>query len=118
MSDAWLKGGERFPAGAQIMLRDLGVSRALVPGFVASADASVSFDGTRILFAGKREAKGPWQVWEVAVGGGEAKRIAACTSDCVRPFYLPGDRVVYARKVERAVRAGKRCARMEARRCN
>ena len=98
MSDAWLKDGERFPAGAQIMLRDLGVSRALVTGFVASADASVSFDGTRILFAGKREAKGVWQVWEVAVGGGEAKRIAACTSDCVKPFYLPGDRIVYAMK--------------------
>ena len=72
-AEAWLRGGERFPAGAQVMVRENGNSRALVAGFAATADANVSFDGTRILFAGKREAKDSWQIWEVAVGGGEAK---------------------------------------------
>jgi hydrazine synthase alpha subunit-like protein len=99
LGEAWLKGGERFPAGAQIMLRAGGVSRVLVTGFAASADPSVSFDGTRILFAGRREAKDPWQVWEVAVAAGAAKRITTCPGDCVKPFYLPGNRVVYARKL-------------------
>src|SRR5208283_5829229 len=63
------------------------------------ADPNVSFDGTRLLFAGKREARDSWQIWEVAVGGGEAKRVTTCDGDCIRPFYLPGNRLVYARKV-------------------
>jgi len=95
---AWLQGGERFPAGARIMIRDGGVDRLLVSGFTATADPSISFDGARILFAGKREAKDSWQVWEVAVAGGEAKRITACDGDCVRPFYLPGGKLAYARQ--------------------
>ena len=96
---AWLRGGERFPASAQVMVREGGDAHALVTGFAASADANVSFDGTRILFAGKRQAKDSWQIWEIAVGGREAKRVVACNEDCVQPFYLPGDRLVYARKV-------------------
>ncbi len=96
---AWISGGERFPAGAQIMVHDGKAARHLVTGFAASADPIVSFDGTKILFAGKREPKDSWQVWEVATGGGEAKRITTCDSDCIRPFYLPGNQLVYARRV-------------------
>ncbi|MGA9564256.1 MAG: hypothetical protein WBS19_01915 [Candidatus Korobacteraceae bacterium] len=98
---AWLRGGERFPAGAQIMIQGGKGPRQLVSGIAASADPIVSFDGTRILFSGKREAKDAWQIWEVAIGGGEAKRITTCESDCIRPFYLPGNQLAYARKVER-----------------
>ena len=97
--DAWLKGGERFPAGAQVMLRDGESSRPLVADFYATADPAVSFDGTKVLFAGKRTPQDTWQVWEVAVGGGHAKRVTNCGGDCLRPLYLPGNRVVYARKV-------------------
>src|SRR5260370_31623216 len=67
--------------------------------FAASADAAVSFDGTRVLFAGKRAAADPWQVDEVWAAGGEARRVTSGTEDCIRPFYLPEDRVVYARKI-------------------
>lgn len=98
-AEAWLHGGERFPAGAQVMVREGAVERPLVSGFAATADPSVFFDGTRILFAGKRGTKDNWQIWEIAAGGGEPKRITFCTGDCVRPFYLPGSRLVYARKV-------------------
>ena len=96
--DAWIKGGDRFPAGAQVLVHQGGRSRALVTGFAATADPAVSFDGTKILFSGKQQTKDPWQIWEVAVSGGAATRITTCASDCVRPFYLPGNRLVYARK--------------------
>ena len=36
-------------------------------GFAASADANVSFDGETVLFAGKRSAGDPWQIWELAL---------------------------------------------------
>ncbi len=97
--DAWLNGGERFPAGAQVMVREAGNSRLMVAGFAATADPAASFDGMKLLFAGKREAKDAWQVWEIGVKGGEAKRVTTCEGDCVRPFYLPGGRLVYAQKM-------------------
>jgi len=95
---ATLKGGERFPAGATLQLVAAGRKRALVPGFAASADATVSFDGQRVLFSGKQKPADPWQIWEIPVAGGAAHRIVADRADVIAPFYLPGDRIVYSRR--------------------
>jgi len=93
------KPGERFPAGAMLRVRaGAGPSRALVPLFAASADATVSFDAKRVLFAGKRKAGDPWQIWEVALAGGTPQRVTSFPEDCIRPFYLPENRIVYARR--------------------
>jgi len=104
LAGAWMHGGERFPAGARVMVRHAGTSHPLVTGFAATADPSVSFDGNRVLFSAKRDAGSPWQIWEVAIRGGNAKQVTTCNVDCVRPFYLPGDRVVYARKIHNRFR--------------
>ncbi|SPE25517.1 conserved exported hypothetical protein [Acidobacteriia bacterium SbA2] len=95
---AWIRGADRFSSGATIFVRDVQGQHPLVPGFAASADSSVSFDGQRVLFAGKLKAEDPWQIWEIALAGGEPRRITSGDEDCIRPFYLPEDRVVYARK--------------------
>ena len=95
---AWMRGGDRFSAGATILVRDAQGKHALVPGFAASADSAVSFDGQRVLFAGKLKAKDPWEIWEIQFPAGAPRRITSGPEDCVRPFYLPEDRVVYARK--------------------
>jgi hypothetical protein len=91
------KGGERFPAGARIMLL-AAAPRALVSGFAASADPAVSFDGGRVLFAGKQKPGESWQVYEVPAAGGVPHRITSGGEDCVRPFYLPDDKLVYSRR--------------------
>jgi len=96
---AWMRGGERFPAGAAIILHDAAGHHAFVPDFVASADPAVSSDGQSVLFAGKHHPQDPWQVFAVAVSGGEPRRITFGPEDCIRPFYLPDDRIVYARKI-------------------
>jgi hypothetical protein len=96
---AWLHGADRFPNGANLFVLDPGNSRRLVPDFFASADASVSFDGMRILFSGKQRPSDPWQIWEVPVAGGEPTRLTSCQEDCVVPLYLPEDRIVYADRV-------------------
>ncbi|HVN03721.1 MAG TPA: hypothetical protein VMT86_04835 [Bryobacteraceae bacterium] len=97
--DAWACGQERFPRGAAIRLIAAQQARELAPAFFASADPEVSFDGQRVLFAGKQRRGDPWQIWETAVTGGEPHRIAAWTEDAIRPLYLPEGRVVYARKL-------------------
>ncbi len=98
---AWMSGAERFPSGATLMLRDANGQRALVPEFAASADAAVSFDGQRVLFAGRRKADDPWQIWELELSqvGGEPRALTSGSEACVRPMYLPDDRMVYARKI-------------------
>jgi len=95
---AWMHGGERFPAGATIMVSDAKGKHPLVAEFAASADASLSFDGQLVLFAGKKRTGDHWQIWQVPAPGGEAKRVSSGDDDCIRPFDLPDDRVVYARK--------------------
>ena len=96
---AWLHGADRFPSGAEIVLSAESGRRPLVPDFAASADPSVSFDGGKVLFAGKARASSPWQIWEVDLAGGIPRPITSYPEDCIRPFYLPDDRVVYARKI-------------------
>ena len=91
--------GERFPDGARLMIVSSGAPRALVPGFAASAEAAVSFDGKRVLFAGKEKSGGPWQVWEVDFEGGAPRRVTTGDEDCLRPFYLPDNKLVYSRRI-------------------
>jgi hypothetical protein len=97
---AWLHGADRFPRGATVLLRTGQASKPLVPDFFATADASVSFDATSVLFAGKHHAPDAWQIWEIAVPAGTVHQLTHCETDCIRPFYLPGQRFVYARKLE------------------
>lgn len=95
---AALHGGERFPQGAQLIVLRAGHTTPLVPGFAASADASVSFDADTVLFAGKKNAGDPWQIWKVPAEGGEPRLVLAAPSDLIRPMWMPGGRLVYARR--------------------
>jgi Hydrazine synthase alpha subunit middle domain len=96
---AWMRGEERFPKGAALFIKDPKSERPLLPDFVSSTDPVVSFDGQRVLFAGKARAADPWQIWEMSLKGGPPRRIPTGAEDCIRPLYLPEDRIVYARKI-------------------
>ena len=95
---AALRGQERFPRGAQLLLVHEGKPEPLVAGFAATADANVSFDGKSVLFAGKRNASDPWQVWELALADRSTRQLTSGTADTIRPLYLPGSRFVYAQR--------------------
>ena len=95
---AALSGGERFSKGAQLLLIHDGKTEPLVPDFAASADASVSFDGGSVLFAGKKATSDPWQIWELTLADRKVRQVITSSSDAIRPLYLPGWRVVYAQR--------------------
>jgi hypothetical protein len=97
---AWMKGEDRFPSGAAIFIHDAKGGHSLVPSFAASADTAVSFDGRNVLFAGKSTSQDHWQIWEVPLAGGDPRRITNCAQDCLRPFYLPDNSIVYAEKLD------------------
>ncbi len=79
------------------MLVSGGERRDIVPGFFAAADAAVSFDGKRVLFAGKTALVAKWQIWETDLAGGAPRRIVTSPDSCIRPLYLPDGRIVYTR---------------------
>jgi len=105
---AWIRGADRFSSNAIIFFQDASGRHPLIPSFAASADSTVSFDGKSVLFAGKQKAQDHWQIWEVELAaardvgtaGVVPRRVTSCAEDCVRPFYLPDDRVVYAKKTD------------------
>ncbi len=95
---AELKGEERFPNGAQLLLVHAGKAEPLVPGFAATADADVSFDGEFVLFAGKKSANDPWQIWEMTLQDRSVRKVTETAGDAERPFYLPGGRLLWAQR--------------------
>jgi hypothetical protein len=96
---AWLSGDERFPTGATIFLEKNGKPSPLVPAFAVSADPEISFDGQRVLFAGKQKPGDRWAIWELTLSNAALQRITPKSDDdYIRPFYLPEDRLVYTHR--------------------
>ena len=94
---AELRGLNRFPKGAAVILISGTGRQRIAPAFYASADPAVSFDGSRILFAGKTAVTGPWQIWEVSAAGGTPRQVSHCLTDCTHPLYIPDGRIAYTR---------------------
>jgi hypothetical protein len=97
--EAWLQGGERFPLGGEIVVKNGSQSHPLIAGFVSAVDPSLNFEGTSVLFAGKASVSDPWQIYEMGLSGGKPRRVTSGVDDCIRPIYLPDGRFVYARKI-------------------
>lgn len=89
----------RFPKGSHLALlspaKQAGTPVNLTPGFFAAADPQVSFNGHRVLFAGRKTRNGHWQIWEMNVDGTEKKQITRGREDCFDPAFLPRNEVVY-----------------------
>lgn len=63
-------------------------------GYVA--DATVSFDGSRVLFA-RREQDDPWwHICEIRVDGGNVRQLTRGPYHHVSPAYLPDGRIVFS----------------------
>jgi len=97
VGDAWANSEERFPSGAHLVLVSRGARHDFAPGFFASADATVSYDGKQVLFAARPSREDRWQIWESGVDGGNRHRVFTTAEDCVRPLYLPDGKVAYTR---------------------
>ncbi len=74
---------------AKLVLRTPdGAEHVLTTGFHSAADPAVSFDGKRILFAGKRTARDHWGVFEMNPDGSNARQLANDPGNCRNPVYL------------------------------
>jgi hypothetical protein len=95
-----LRGSDRFSKGAHLLIVRAGKAEPLLPEFAASADANVSFDAKTILFSGKKANTDRWQIWELTLADRSVRPVTTDASDVVKPLYLPGRRLVFARRGE------------------
>jgi hypothetical protein len=80
---------DRYVDGARIVRVDRSSGRAIVltPEFTAAADPDVSFDGKTIVFAGKRTAHAPWQIWTMRADGSHQAQLTRGPGPHVAPVY-------------------------------
>ncbi|MFQ6040635.1 MAG: hypothetical protein ACE5PV_07245, partial [Candidatus Poribacteria bacterium] len=77
------------PQGSRIVvLSPDGAISVLTPEFASACDPSVSYDGKRILFAGKRTRKERWNIWEMDIDGKNKRQITKDFGDCAEPEYM------------------------------
>jgi Hydrazine synthase alpha subunit middle domain len=90
---------ERFPQGSHLArlapgtLSDSAIN--LTSELFAAADPRVSFDASKVLFAGKKERNSGWQIWEMDADGANKRQLTRCATDCFQPAYLPRNHIVF-----------------------
>jgi len=84
--DGPLRGGCRD--GARIVRVGPGSEqRVLTTGFLGACDPDVSYDGRRMLFAGKRDAGAGWEIYEMQLDGSGVRQVTHDVGDCRSPVY-------------------------------
>ncbi len=71
------------------LLSKNGDVRVLTTDFHSGADPAVSFDGRKILFAGKKSASDRWNIFEMAADGSGVRQITKDMGNCRSPKYQP-----------------------------
>ncbi|NQV36216.1 MAG: hypothetical protein HQ515_26225, partial [Phycisphaeraceae bacterium] len=75
--------------GRLIVLRPDTSVTVLSEGFHSACDPSVSFNGSHILFAGKRNAADNWHIFEMGADGSGVRQVTQGTEDHRSPSYQP-----------------------------
>jgi hypothetical protein len=84
-ADAGLAG--TFLGAHLAMLSPSGAAKDLTADFQSAADPDVSWDGKKILFAGKKTAADLWQIYEMNADGSGARQIVTVAFNCRQPVY-------------------------------
>jgi Tol biopolymer transport system component len=83
---------DRYVDGCKIVRFSLSAPRGkvvhLTSEFLSACDPAVSFDGQKILFAGKQKKGEPWQIWQMDGSGKNKIQITHGNSDSVSPLYV------------------------------
>ncbi len=81
--------GEWGDGGRIVLVPPAGGTRILTGGFHSATEPDISFDGRRVVFAGRQEAGDPWCLWEMGVDGSGARKITCGPGGARQPIYLP-----------------------------
>ncbi|MGQ8338591.1 HzsA-related protein [Sunxiuqinia sp. A32] len=94
----------RYPLASRIVAIDLEeqdeLPVVLTKEFSSARSPEVSYTGIRMIFSAKKTEKDVWQIWEMDLSNLKSRQITDGTDDCTDPAYIPGDRIVYSKKME------------------
>ena len=76
--------------GRLVVVHPDGTKRILAESFHSVCDPDVSFDGKRLLLAGKKTAQDNWNIYEIGVDGSGLRQITQGIGDCRSPSYQSG----------------------------
>ena len=75
--------------GARLVVRDAaGKEKVLSAGFESACEPDVSFDASKVLFAGRKAGDTPWNIYEIDVDGRNLRQITHDSGNCREPRYL------------------------------
>lgn len=78
----WMKGARL------VLLSAEGQVRVLSEDFESACDPNISFDGQRILFAGRKSPQAHWRVWEVGLDGRNPRAITPEHLEARSPIHV------------------------------
>jgi hypothetical protein len=91
--------GDLYPEKSLLLALTLKEGGVLVdeiaPRVRITGRPAVSYDGRRILFAGREGPSSPAQIWESGADGSGLRRLLHWDTDCVDPAYLPDGSIVF-----------------------
>lgn len=73
--------------GRLLIVNPDGTKRNLLESLHSVCDPDVSFDGKRLLLAGKKAAQDNWNIYEIGVDGSGLRQITQGIGDCRSPGY-------------------------------
>jgi hypothetical protein len=77
----------RGEGGRLVLVPPKGKAKVLTTAFHSAADPEVSFDGTRVLFAGKKDSGDSWCVYEMKADGTDARKVTCGVAGARQPVY-------------------------------
>ena len=73
---------------ARLVMLHPDLSRSVLSeGFHSASDPEISFDASRVLFAGKKTAGDAWNIYEMEIDGSNVRQITNGAGDCRNPGY-------------------------------
>lgn len=97
------QGTASYPAGsrlAHLSLQNPGESVQVLGDWTLASPPAFSYDGRRLLFAGRREADPFDRIWELHLDERFPRQAIRLDAPCATPYYLPNGRIVFSMEVE------------------
>ncbi len=83
-----LARSEAFEGARLVVVSPDGSARILSEGFHSACDPDVSFDGQRVLFAGRKESASEWRIWEIGLDGKGLRAVSPPGLDARSPIHV------------------------------
>lgn len=84
---AGLSRSDWFERARVVVVSPEGQVRVLSEGLGSACDPNVSFDGLRVVFAGKKDSRSLWRIWEIGIDGQNLRPVSPENQDARSPIY-------------------------------